>query len=71
MKKNEELGSELSGMSVEIPNEIDDEVMSANFLVSYERKYKNGYFAQFGRNEKIKPHLFRPQAALAPADQAK
>jgi len=41
MVADEELGSELSGISAEIPDEIDNEERSANYLVHYARHYKS------------------------------
>ena len=39
---DDELGSELSGMSVEIPIEIEDYTMSGSYLREYDRDYKTG-----------------------------
>ena len=41
MSDEESLGSELSGISVEIPNEIVHMHLSANYLTSYNRDYKS------------------------------
>ena len=38
------LGSELSGMSIEIPHEIEDYEDSASFFQEYAREYKHGKF---------------------------
>ena len=37
----EQLGSELSGCSVEIPDEVIDIEKSANYLTAYDRDYKS------------------------------
>ena len=42
MGDDDELGSELSGMSVEIPIEIEDYTMSGSYLREYDRDYKTG-----------------------------
>ena len=39
---DEDLGSELSGISVEVPDEVDDVARSANYLPFYDRNYKSG-----------------------------
>ena len=46
---DEDLGSELSGMSVEIPNEVDDVIRSANYLTNYDRDYKSGVLQKIKR----------------------
>ena len=38
----EELGSELSGMSAEIPTEVEDYCMSGSYLKEYDRECKTG-----------------------------
>ena len=37
-----DLGSELSGTSLEVPEELTDWTRSANYLKSYHRNYKTG-----------------------------
>ena len=39
--EDDQLGSELSGASEEVPNEVTDVTRSANFLTSYARDYKS------------------------------
>ena len=41
-----ELGSELSGASEEVPDEVDDETRSANYLTFYARNYKSEVLKQ-------------------------
>ena len=47
-----ELGSELSGASEEVPDEVDDETRSANYLTFYARNYKSEVLKQ--RQSKMK-----------------
>ena len=49
---DEELGSELSGMSVEIPEEVEDITRSANYLSNYDRDYKSGVLQKIKQKER-------------------
>lgn len=45
----EELGSELSGMSAEIPTEVEDYCMSGSYLKEYDRECKTGVMMAINR----------------------
>ena len=49
---DEDLGSELSGMSVEIPEEVEDITRSANYLSNYDRDYKSGVLQKIKQKER-------------------
>ena len=51
-QSDEDLGSELSGMSVEIPEEVEDITRSANYLSNYDRDYKSGVLQKIKQKER-------------------
>ena len=66
VEDDEDLGSELSGISVEIPDEVEDITRSANYLTNYDRFYKSGVLFEKKREGRrgidiaqIKGYLFR------------
>ena len=54
----EDLGSELSGMSVEIPIEIEQYENSGSYLIEYERICKSGVMQLNQHRKRSGPHLF-------------
>ena len=61
-----ELGSEISGASEEVPNEVDDETRSANYLTSYARNYKSEVLQQRQSKRKYKFQENEEQRLLNP-----
>ena len=61
-----ELGSEISGASEEVPNEVDDETRSANYLTFYARNYKSEVLQQRQSKRKYKFQENEEQRLLNP-----
>ena len=61
-----ELGSEISGASEEVPNEVDDETRSANYLTFYARNYKSEVLKQRQSKRKYKFQENEEQRLLNP-----
>ena len=66
---DEDLGSELSGMSVEIPEEVEDVTRSANYLSNYDRNYKFGVLQNIKRKGKSGPDASQIKKYVFPSNE--
>ena len=65
---DEELGSELSGMSVEIPEEVEDITRSANYLSNYDRDYKSGVLQKIKQKERSGHNVAQKRRYVFPSN---
>ena len=67
-QSDEDLGSELSGMSVEIPEEVEDITRSANYLSNYDRDYKSGVLQKIKQKERNGHNIAQKRKYVFPSN---
>ena len=65
----EDLGSELSGLSVEVPEEVVEMHLSANYLTFYARHYKSGLMATRSQHANGAKVVFQSQKSNKNKDE--